>query len=168
LNRDPIGEEGGVNLYGYVGNNPLTYWDAFGNDPQSNMSLLKDELGGDYYDRTECRRFSQLASDILNESPIGQAKIALTGKNLQDEQVSLLEQISTAAGPVLGMCKKICGMARAARGTSKVDDIVKQIDEVVESGGKVKIKKAGDPIITQGDKRIRIDSNNHHYYQPHK
>ena len=30
LNRDPIGEEGGVNLYGYVGNNPLTYWDAFG------------------------------------------------------------------------------------------------------------------------------------------
>ena len=30
LNRDPIGENGGVNLYGYVGNNPLTYWDAFG------------------------------------------------------------------------------------------------------------------------------------------
>jgi RHS repeat-associated protein len=115
LNRDPIGEEGGVNLYGYVGNNPLTYWDAFGNDPQSNMSLLKDELGGDSYDRTVCDRFTQFASDVLNETPIGQAKIALTGKNLQDEQVSLLEQISTAAGPVLGMCKKICGMAKAAK-----------------------------------------------------
>jgi hypothetical protein len=47
---------------------------------------------------------------------MGQAKIALAGKNLQDEQVSLGEQISTAAGPVLGMCKKICGMARAAQG----------------------------------------------------
>jgi hypothetical protein len=55
----------------------------------------------------------------------------------------------------------------AAKTTSKVDDIVKQIDEVVESGGKVKINKAGDPIITKGDKRIRIDSNNPHGDRPH-
>jgi hypothetical protein len=47
---------------------------------------------------------------------MGQENIALAGKNLQDEQVSLGEQISTTAGPVLGMCKKICGMARAAKG----------------------------------------------------
>jgi RHS repeat-associated protein len=57
--------------------------------------------------------------------------------------------------------------AAAAKTTSKVDDIVKQIDEVVESGGKVKINKAGDPIITKGDKRIRIDSNNPHGDKPH-
>jgi hypothetical protein len=55
----------------------------------------------------------------------------------------------------------------AAKKPSKVDDIVKQIDEVVESGGKVKINKAGDPIITKGDKRIRIDSNNSHGDRPH-
>ncbi len=30
LNRDPIGERGGVNLYAYVGNNPLNYYDALG------------------------------------------------------------------------------------------------------------------------------------------
>jgi RHS repeat-associated protein len=30
LNRDPIAEEGGVNLYGYVGNNPISGVDAFG------------------------------------------------------------------------------------------------------------------------------------------
>jgi RHS repeat-associated protein len=30
LNRDPITEEGGVNLYGYVGNNPIDLIDPFG------------------------------------------------------------------------------------------------------------------------------------------
>lgn len=30
LSRDPIGEKGGVNLYGYVGNRPITSWDPLG------------------------------------------------------------------------------------------------------------------------------------------
>jgi RHS repeat-associated protein len=32
LSRDPIGEAGGINLYGYVGNNPLNLWDLLGLD----------------------------------------------------------------------------------------------------------------------------------------
>jgi len=30
LNRDPLGEMGGVNLYGFVGNDGINYWDALG------------------------------------------------------------------------------------------------------------------------------------------
>jgi RHS repeat-associated protein len=30
LSRDPIAEEGGINLYGYVGNNPINLWDPLG------------------------------------------------------------------------------------------------------------------------------------------
>ncbi|MEA4862660.1 MAG: RHS repeat domain-containing protein [Victivallaceae bacterium] len=30
LTRDPIGEDGGVNLYNFVGNNPVTKWDNWG------------------------------------------------------------------------------------------------------------------------------------------
>jgi len=30
VNRDPIGESGGINLYGYVGNNPSRYYDPYG------------------------------------------------------------------------------------------------------------------------------------------
>jgi len=39
LSRDPIAERGGLNLYGYVGNNPINSWDplgleiAYGNHP---------------------------------------------------------------------------------------------------------------------------------------
>jgi RHS repeat-associated protein len=32
LSRDPIGEAGGINLYGYVLNNPVNLWDPYGMD----------------------------------------------------------------------------------------------------------------------------------------
>jgi RHS repeat-associated protein len=32
INRDPIGERGGLNLYGFVGNNPVNKWDYLGLD----------------------------------------------------------------------------------------------------------------------------------------
>ena len=32
INRDPIEEAGGVNLYGFCGNNPVNRWDVLGND----------------------------------------------------------------------------------------------------------------------------------------
>ena len=31
MSRDPIGEAGGPNLYAFVGNNPLNWWDRLGN-----------------------------------------------------------------------------------------------------------------------------------------
>src|ERR1035441_1916421 len=34
LSRDPIGERGGINLYGFVGNNPISRIDLFGLDGQ--------------------------------------------------------------------------------------------------------------------------------------
>ncbi len=77
LSRDPIGEYGGLNLYAFVNNNPLTFWDYLGNAGQSNMELLKEELGEEFYDATLCKKFASGATGVLNETPIGQAKIAL-------------------------------------------------------------------------------------------
>lgn len=34
ISRDPIGEEGGVNLYGFVRNSPMSYFDSLGQRPQ--------------------------------------------------------------------------------------------------------------------------------------
>jgi hypothetical protein len=45
-NRDPIGERGGINLYGYVGNNPINYFDPFGLDGAAALGALEE--GGVY------------------------------------------------------------------------------------------------------------------------
>lgn len=43
LNQDPIGERGGLNLYGMVGNNPINFIDPFGlcDDPKTVDCFLR-------------------------------------------------------------------------------------------------------------------------------
>lgn len=47
MGRDPIQEDGGINLYGFVGNEPIGRWDIFGlddasGDPSSGFIGLAD------------------------------------------------------------------------------------------------------------------------------
>ena len=58
LNRDPIGELGGLNLYGFAGNNPINFWDFAVSD-----GLRKTLL-------TQARRLELLASQRLGELEI--------------------------------------------------------------------------------------------------
>jgi RHS repeat-associated protein len=49
INRDPIEEAGGVNLYGFVGNNPVNGWDVLGNDPSSTVFVPPGLSPGGYW-----------------------------------------------------------------------------------------------------------------------
>jgi len=113
LSRDSIGECGGLNLYTFVNNNPLTFWDHLGNAGQSNMELLKEELGEEFYDATLCKKFASGATGVLNETPIGQAKIALTGKDLMDKPVEAGSQVASGIGVGLPLLKKGLQCCRA-------------------------------------------------------
>jgi RHS repeat-associated protein len=44
MSRDPIGEMGGINLYGYVSNNPINYYDPYG---ESAAAVVGAWIGGD-------------------------------------------------------------------------------------------------------------------------
>jgi len=44
LSRDPIGENGGINLYGYVLNNPILLRDVFGLDTTGDVNLDNDAV----------------------------------------------------------------------------------------------------------------------------
>ena len=70
LSRDPIGERGGLNLYGFVGNAPLSCVDPFG------LSYYGDG-GADFREKlscvcacgmSKCKKAAQLASDALAEA----------------------------------------------------------------------------------------------------
>jgi RHS repeat-associated protein len=43
MSRDPIGYEGGVNLYGYVKNDPINYYDRTGLEPEDNTWFSEQE-----------------------------------------------------------------------------------------------------------------------------
>jgi RHS repeat-associated protein len=65
LARDPIGYEGGINLFRYVGNGPIIRIDSFGlqyfqggshdtNDPEAMQKFIQDQYGED--DKTAAQR----------------------------------------------------------------------------------------------------------------
>ena len=61
MSRDPIGEAGGVNLYGFVRNRPVNRWDKFG--------LADDSLGSSFLNWLGTDFPSDDASDALPEIP---------------------------------------------------------------------------------------------------
>lgn len=66
LSADPIGEEGGMNLYGYVGNDPINGWDPYGlYEPGSLYKLIGGGLANGLANRMQ---IPQVGKEIDREA----------------------------------------------------------------------------------------------------
>ena len=104
MSRDPIGEEGGLNLYGFVYNSPVQWIDRLGLDPLPPRPLNRD--------------------DLINRSTIEEARLALNlsnkkGTQYEDELWKLVQRREERTMKVtlrkqkFGPCE--CGRVRVKR-----------------------------------------------------
>ena len=76
LSRDPIGERGGANLFGYVGNNPVLKIDPFGLfDPATGTAydLFNEWANGTTPDQVNFRDGDRMAEQIKGSKEVGLA-----------------------------------------------------------------------------------------------
>ena len=78
LNRDPIGERGGLNLYGFVDNDSLNYWDYLG----------REKAGGSYV--------------VVNTDSSGNNPLHNNATGRYESRQNLINQVNGSDGPGKG------------------------------------------------------------------
>jgi len=116
LNRDPLGEAGGLNMYRFLGNTPLGIVDAFGLEDVT-LGRLRDseeECEGAYLQDNFKERFSDLTQNIRSTAhciaeatPGGNAWVAFTGQSVGDEKVSNCQRGAAIAAMATGPAAKL-------------------------------------------------------------
>ena len=87
LSRDPIGERGGLNLYGYVFNSPIQLIDRLGL-----------EVPDDWFDENQGTLGTQRGRDVANQAP------TIVNNTIRDATIDL----AAAVAPELGLWGTVC------------------------------------------------------------
>ena len=143
LNRDPIGEHGGLNLYGFVGNNGVSWFDYLGMDPRDmrDMRDMRDQMTPLAMSCAVCHGdpspggFVNLAAfpHLAQQAPPGQmaAIAALVDTDPHGWNGALLDLSSWLAGAK----SEDSNYEDGGNGNGKVDDMKKSmIAEQLRSG----------------------------------
>jgi RHS repeat-associated protein len=95
LSRDPIGEEGGINLYGYVGNNPVNLVDP---DGQLAIGAVVGGVAGAVSAGMSSANHGGSLGQILGSAAIGGAFGAIVGMVDPSEGVGTMAAIGAIGG----------------------------------------------------------------------
>ena len=124
ISRDPIEENGGANLYGYVSNNPISLWDPFGLFDKSRLTGQTLET----VKRAEkLMRQSQVGRDILNATEHVVLKadrndaggpLSVLGSENMEASISfnpnnLLGDAPESEKPKIGKCRDVAAIEMA-------------------------------------------------------
>jgi RHS repeat-associated protein len=169
LNRDPFGEAGGMNLYGFVGNNPISYVDPYGLDfhVTGASGLLTPGPVGYLYGDTA---LESLAAGGYNTLPEVENILANAGQGLVDllslagQTLGAIDDASARSGLTsrLGLSPSdmlmalgpLAGEARLAR-ASKCPTKASALDRMLEAGktiDKGDLTKAGRALQKHGSR----------------
>jgi RHS repeat-associated protein len=106
MTRDPIGYEGGLNLYGFVGNNPTNYLDPFGHEynPYFDYDPAGQAVGNAMRDVAGAVTYMMKPVDAIMDSPLwyspylpGERDILLYPEEFQDFVFSVVDTILMGA-----------------------------------------------------------------------
>jgi len=101
IGRDPIGEQGGINLYGFCGNNPVDRWDILGMvAPEEARKILDMEINRDaklFLGKGETLTHSHPGQSLSEVSDAADFDLVMTRGEL--EMIARGEQSYGAAGP---------------------------------------------------------------------
>ena len=152
INRDPIGNLGGVNLYGYVDNNPVSLYDPDGLLPPSNPSCKALQKKIENLEKEVAKRRGQLHEDPqgLPESAPGDDKkpslsrrghrkiLNMIKENLAAKKALYRATCSDPEQPVkkcfLDACESIPGTPQQLETAGEIADNVAVITQAVIAG----------------------------------
>jgi len=175
INRDPIGEAGGLNLFGFVGNSPLGAVDSFGLADGVRWADLRDEdeeCSALYHQDSFRGRFDDLTGAIKSaayaagESTLpGAAWVACTGTGLNDQKRSAVDRGLAAGGILAGpACKAapkagkglLCWLKSVLGLGDEVVDAATSADDLAKlgrSGKQARLRElAADPNVPSADR----------------
>jgi RHS repeat-associated protein len=187
LIQDPIGEAGGINLYGFVGNNSINRRDPFGLDYHA-VNMMPGNVGGYplYYGDTlgeDVAVFSQNVgaaavnivggaiggTEHLIDSTFGSGTTEAAGiyfgmnAGALPELAGALEAVSQKIGSLLSKCT-------AAKPPANVGKIADDVLEWLGQNSSMSKPPGGSDLVLRsadGTKQIRFDLTNPHGLDPH-
>ena len=81
--------------------------------------------------------------------------------------ICLLPLLFSLSGPAMGEYIDLGQSSIAAKGTPKIDNAAKAIEDFLGGQGKIIKNADGDTILMHGDKKIRFDIKDPHGDKPH-